>query len=208
MIVVSDFDGTLTVDDVTTYVWDKYLRYDWRAELLPPTYAGTWTPLQMIARGYAEIPVAPDELLVEVRTAVRMRPGIEALAGFCRARGWPFVVASHGLSFYIEALLPTPVPVSAFVGTFSGAGYEVSLPAGFTLAAGEDFKSRVVADLAARHPGHPTVYLGDGRLDLAAAERCDRVFAVAGSRLAQLFRDSGREVTEIDQLHEVIAALG
>ncbi len=60
MIVVTDFDGTLTIEDVTTYVWDKHLRYDWRAELLPPTYAGTWTPLQMIARGYADIPVPPD----------------------------------------------------------------------------------------------------------------------------------------------------
>ena len=25
MIIVSDFDGTLTLDDVTTYIWDKYL---------------------------------------------------------------------------------------------------------------------------------------------------------------------------------------
>src|SRR6185503_4428375 len=31
MIIVSDFDGTLTLDDVTTYIWDKYLAYDWRA---------------------------------------------------------------------------------------------------------------------------------------------------------------------------------
>jgi len=37
MIIVSDFDGTLTLDDVTTYIWDKYLTYDWRAKLLPPT---------------------------------------------------------------------------------------------------------------------------------------------------------------------------
>ncbi len=40
MIIVSDFDGTLTLDDVTTYVWDKYLPYDWRTKLLPPTYDG------------------------------------------------------------------------------------------------------------------------------------------------------------------------
>ena len=32
MIIVSDFDGTLTLDDVTTYIWDKYLPYDWRRE--------------------------------------------------------------------------------------------------------------------------------------------------------------------------------
>ena len=56
MIIVSDFDGTLTLDDVTTYIWDKYLPYDWRAKLLPPTYEGRWTPLEMIGRGYARHP--------------------------------------------------------------------------------------------------------------------------------------------------------
>ena len=45
MIIVSDFDGTLTLDDVTTYLWDKYLPYDWRAKLLPPTFDERWTPL-------------------------------------------------------------------------------------------------------------------------------------------------------------------
>ena len=52
MIIVTDFDGTLTLDDVTTFIWDKYLPYDWRAKLLPPTYEGRQTPLQMIAQGF------------------------------------------------------------------------------------------------------------------------------------------------------------
>ena len=46
MIVISDFDGTLTIDDVTAIIWDQHLPYDWRATLLPPTYAGAWTPLR------------------------------------------------------------------------------------------------------------------------------------------------------------------
>lgn len=207
MIVVSDFDGTLTVEDVTTYVWDKYLPYDWRAELLPPTYAGLWTPLQMIARGYADVFVPPEILLAEIRGQVELRSGVEALATTCRGRGWPFAVASHGLSFYIDALLPAWIPSTSFVGNFRGAGYAVSLPPRVVLDDGEDFKSHVVAELVARHPGHPTVYIGDGRLDLTAAVACDRVFAVRGSRLAQLLRAIGREVTEFERLDEVAAAL-
>jgi 2-hydroxy-3-keto-5-methylthiopentenyl-1-phosphate phosphatase len=207
VIIVSDFDGTLTVEDVTTYIWDKYLPYDWRTELLPQTYAGVWTPLQMIARGYADVFVPPEILLAEIRGQVELRSGVEALATYCRGRGWPFAVASHGLSFYIESLLPSWIPFTSFVGTFRGAGYEVDLPPGFALDHGDDFKSQVVADLVARHPGHPTVYIGDGRLDLTAAERCDRVFAVRGSRLAQLLRAIGREVTEFDRLDEVAAEL-
>jgi 2-hydroxy-3-keto-5-methylthiopentenyl-1-phosphate phosphatase len=207
MIIVSDFDGTLTLDDVTTYIWDKYLEYDWRATLLPPTYDGRQTPLEMIARGYAGIRVPPKELLAEVREYVRLRPGVEALATFCRGRGWHFAVVSHGLSFYIEALLPAWIPFTSFIGTFNEWSWRVALPTTTVLSPGEDFKTRVVADLRARFPGRETVYIGDGRLDLPAALTCDRIFAVAGSSLADLTRVAGRSVEEFLELDEVAAAL-
>jgi len=207
MIVVSDFDGTLTLDDVTQFIWDKYLDYDWREKLLPPTYDGRQSPLQMIAEGYAGVRVPPKELLADVLANTRMRPGVEALATFCRGRGWHFAVVSHGLAFYIEALLPAWIPFTCFVGTFNEWSWRVTLPATMApLQTGEDFKSRVVADLRSRHPGHRVVYLGDGRLDLAAALTSDRIFAVAGSSLAELARGAGRTVEEFESLDEVAAS--
>ena len=161
----------------------------------------------MIARGYADVHVPPSRLLPEIRARIRLRPGVEALATFCRGRGWPFAVASHGLSFYVEALLPSWIPVSSFVGNFRDGKWEVSLPPGMVLAHGEDFKSRVIADLLDRHPGHETAYLGDGRLDLTAAQNCDRVFAVRGSRLARLLHQAGRPVFEFTRLDEVATEL-
>lgn len=203
MIVVSDFDGTLTIDDVTTLYWDTHLPYDWRRELLPDTYAGKVSPLAMIARGYGDLARPPEALLAEARAHTRMRPGLEPLTAFCRKRGWPFVVVSHGLTFYIQDLLPPGIPFVAFTGAFDGRGWHVSLPPGMRLGPGEDFKSRVVAELRRRHPGHPTVYLGDGRLDLLAAETCDQVFAVRGSKLAELCS----RARPFDSLDEVVAAL-
>jgi 2-hydroxy-3-keto-5-methylthiopentenyl-1-phosphate phosphatase len=205
MIIVSDFDGTLTLDDVTTYVWDRYLNYDWRAKLLPATYDGRLTPLEMIGRGYADIRVPPKELLVEIRQNVRCRPGVEALATFCRGRGWHFAVVSHGLAFYIEALLPAWIPFTSFIGTFNDWSWRVSLPTTIVLSPGEDFKSRVVADLRARHPGRQVAYVGDGRLDLPAALTCEHIFAVAGSTLADLARAAGRTVEEFESLDEIAA---
>jgi 2,3-diketo-5-methylthio-1-phosphopentane phosphatase len=207
MLVVSDFDGTLTVEDVTTLIWDTHLPYDWRNILLPPTYAGTLSPFEMIARGYADVRISPEQLLAEIDNRVRLRPGIEALATFCRGRGWPFSVVSHGLSFYIEALLPSWIPHTAFVGTFEEGKWKVALPPGVTLGAGEDFKTHVIAGLRARHPGRPVVYLGDGRLDLKAALTAERAFAVRGSKLAKLLQLADRDVTEFDRLDEVAAAL-
>jgi 2-hydroxy-3-keto-5-methylthiopentenyl-1-phosphate phosphatase len=207
MIIVSDFDGTLTLEDVTTYIWDKHLGYDWRAKLLPPTYEGRWTPLEMIGHGYADVRVPPNELLAEIHDHVHLRPGVEALATFCRGRGWHFDVVSHGLSFYIEALLPSWIPFTSFIGTFNEWSWRVSLPPTLTLRPGEDFKSRVVADLRARHPGRQAIYIGDGRLDLPAALTCDRIFAVAGSSLAELARVAGRAVEEFESVDEIAASL-
>jgi 2-hydroxy-3-keto-5-methylthiopentenyl-1-phosphate phosphatase len=203
VIVVSDFDGTITLDDVTTLFWDRHLPYDWRRELLPPTYSGQVTPLEMIARGYADISVGPEQLLAEARAHARLRPGLDALVALCAARGWPFLVLSHGLTFYIQAMLPPEVPFIAFVGEFAGGRWRVSLPLGVRVEPGQDFKSRVVADLRAQHPGRPTVYLGDGRLDWPAAETCDHVFAVRDSKLAHLCP----RARPFDTLDEVVAAL-
>jgi 2-hydroxy-3-keto-5-methylthiopentenyl-1-phosphate phosphatase len=203
MIIVSDFDGTLTVEDVTTLFWDAHLSYDWRRELLPDTYAGRVTPLEMIARGYRDLAQPPQALLAQARVHTRLRPGLTELVALCRVRAWPFVVVSHGLTFYIQALLPPEIPVVAFIGTFAGDGWRVSLPERMRLGPGEDFKSHVVAELRRQHPGHSTVYLGDGRLDLPAAETCDEVFAVRGTKLAELCP----RARLFDRLDEVVAAL-
>ena len=203
MIVVSDFDGTLTIDDVTTLFWDAHLTYDWRRELLPETYAGRVTPLEMIARGYGDVRQPPEALLAQARAHTRLRPGLTQLVALCRAREWPFEVLSHGLTFYIQDLLPPGIPIVAFSGTFDGGRWKVSLPEGMRLGPGEDFKSHVVAHLRRQHPGHSTVYLGDGRLDLPAAESCDEVFAVRGTRLAELCT----RARLFDRLDEVVAAL-
>jgi 2-hydroxy-3-keto-5-methylthiopentenyl-1-phosphate phosphatase len=203
MIVVSDFDGTLTIEDVTTLFWDAHLSYDWRRELLPPTYAGAMSPLEMIARGYRDVAQPAAALLAQARAHIRLRPGVAALADFCRARGWPLVVLSHGLQFYIEALLPPGLPIVSFAGRFDGRGWEVTLPLGLALPPGEDFKRHVVAGLRAQHPGESVVYLGDGRLDLPAAESCQRVFAVRDSKLHRLCP----RATPFDTLDEVVAAL-
>jgi 2-hydroxy-3-keto-5-methylthiopentenyl-1-phosphate phosphatase len=206
-LVVSDFDGTITLDDLTNFIWDAHVPYDWRAVLTPLSREGVLSPLEMIARGYGDVPRPPEALLAEVLPRGRLRDGFSGFVEACRARRWPFEVLSHGLSFYIQPLLPPEVALTAFEGRFENGRWRVDLPPGLTLPRGRDFKAHVVELLSARHPDHTTVYVGDGRLDFPAARTCDLVFAVRDSTLARLCTEHGIPFTPFDTFDELTTAL-
>jgi 2-hydroxy-3-keto-5-methylthiopentenyl-1-phosphate phosphatase len=202
-LVVSDFDGTITLADLTNLVWDRHVPYDWRAVLTPLSREGVLSPLEMIARGYGDVAQGPEALLAEVLPAGRLRAGFASFVDACRERRWPFEVLSHGLAFYIQPLLPAGVALTAFEGRFEDGRWRVELPADLTVPAGRDFKAHVVALLRARHPEHTTVYVGDGRLDFPAARTCELVFAVRGSTLARLCAEAGIAFTPFETFDEV-----
>jgi 2-hydroxy-3-keto-5-methylthiopentenyl-1-phosphate phosphatase len=206
-LIVSDFDGTITLDDLTNFIWDRHVPYDWRAVLTPLSRDGVLTPLEMIARGYGDVRHPAETLLAEVLPRGRWRPGFEAFVAGCDAHHWPFEVLSHGLTFYIQPLLPAGVPLTAFEGRFESGRWRVELPAGVDVPAGRDFKAHVVATLRARHPGHTTVYLGDGRLDFPAARTCDLVFAVKDSTLARLCDEARVPFAPFETFDEVATLL-
>jgi 2-hydroxy-3-keto-5-methylthiopentenyl-1-phosphate phosphatase len=207
-IVVCDFDGTITVEDVTDMIWEAHLPYSWREVLLPASLAGRVTALEHIAHGYADVHQPPERLLADVLPRVHLRPGFESFVALCRARGWPLEVVSHGLAFYIEKLLPPGVSLTSFAGAFEAGRWRVTLPPGVELPPGGDFKIHVVEGLRARHPGRPIAYVGDGRLDFPAARTCERICAVRDSPLATLCRRSALpcfEFESFDQVSETLA---
>jgi 2-hydroxy-3-keto-5-methylthiopentenyl-1-phosphate phosphatase len=95
-IVLVDFDGTITVRDVTTAIWNRYVP-DWTTRILPPSEAGEISAFELIRRGYADVPALPEELLAIARAEGALRPGFEDFVALCRGRGWPLRVVSNGL---------------------------------------------------------------------------------------------------------------
>jgi 2-hydroxy-3-keto-5-methylthiopentenyl-1-phosphate phosphatase len=206
-VVVSDFDGTITLEDLTNIIWDEHVPYDWRAILTPLSREGVLTPLEMIGRGYGDVPVAPEALLEQVVPRGRIRAGFTDFVALCGQRRWPFEVLSHGLTFYIRPLLPPDVALTAFEGRFEAGRWSVDFPPGLAVPRDKDFKATVVERLRERHPGHATVYVGDGRLDFPAARTCDVVFAVRDSTLATLCAEHSVAFTPFDDFAELASAL-
>ncbi|WP_437727816.1 HAD-IB family phosphatase [Sorangium sp. So ce861] len=206
MLILSDFDGTITRADLTNEVWDAHLRYDWRKELLTLSASGEITPFELLRRGYADVDRPADELLALLRPHAGLRAGFEELLALCARRGWVFHVVSHGLPFYIREFLPPGTAFSCFDAAFDGR-WRVTVPEAVRLGPGDDFKIRVLDQLKAATGEAATVYIGDGRLDYPAARCCDRVFAVRGSALDVLCARDGVPCTPFDSFTEVCAAL-
>lgn len=207
MLILCDFDGTITEQDVTNLIWDRYIRSDWRDVLLPPYRAGAITPPELMAQGYAPISATAEELLAFARSRVNLRDGFHELLAACDTHGWPFRVVSQGLDWYLKAFLPEGVAFHGLSAELRGT-WQVFLPPEARLAPGQDYKSWVLAKLRAEYPGQPAVFIGDGRNDLPIAREADRVFAIAGSSLEKLCREERIPATSIATFHEVLDALG
>jgi 2-hydroxy-3-keto-5-methylthiopentenyl-1-phosphate phosphatase len=206
MLILCDFDGTITTEDVTNLLWDRFGLPDWRARLLPKYRAGQSTTLELMDEGWRTIGLPKDELLAAARERITLREGFTEFVAACRERGWPLHVISCGIDWYLEAFLPEDVSFSAYTAVLED-GWRVRLRDGESLPPGADFKVDRLEELRARHPTHATVFIGDGRNDLPIAKACDRVFALRGSSLQRLCRRAGIHVEDFESFREVQVAL-
>lgn len=208
MLILCDFDGTVTREDVTNLLWDRHGIPRWREKLLGGYLSGAMSTLELMDVGWRAINLPVEELLATARSGVVVRPGLERLLDTCRTHGWSFHVVSNGLDWYLREFLPRDVPFTSYVASLDADGWRVRLPAGYVLPSGMDFKVHVLAGLRAHaRPGVETVFIGDGRNDFPVARACDRIFAVRGSTLASLCATADVPCGEFDSFDEVTEAM-
>lgn len=208
MLVICDFDGTITLQDITNVLLDHFTGQEWR-DLLPAYRSGQTTHLEIMQGGYQYLTAPEKELLDYAREHIQLRPNFEELVEFCKTQNWPFAVVSGGLDFYIKAFLDEKIPYYCYRSSFDQY-WRVDLPESpvVDMKGGQDFKVRIVEELQQKYPGLPTVFIGDGFNDWKAASHADYLFAVTGSRLAELSQQAGKPCTEFTDFAEVVQALG
>jgi 2-hydroxy-3-keto-5-methylthiopentenyl-1-phosphate phosphatase len=211
LLILCDFDGTITTQDVTNYLLDHFTGRGWREAVLPRYWAGELNHFQLMQQSYAFLKTAEAELLTVTRE-VKFRANFENFVAYCREKKYDLSVVSGGLDFYIRSFLPPGLPFYSYRGHFDPAGsnWQVLLPEWpvVNLAGGEDVKVRVLEELKKEHPqDHPVVFIGDGRNDGPVARLADLVFAVKGTKLAEICAARGQKCVEFEDFAEVIAAL-
>jgi 2-hydroxy-3-keto-5-methylthiopentenyl-1-phosphate phosphatase len=212
MVIVSDFDNTLTTVDVGDALCDRFAPPEWHA------VDDRWQ------RGEVSLPAAQREVWALVRAtpaavhaflaaAARLREGVPELLAACRARGVPVYVGSGGFDFYVEPLLAPHRAALAGVccshGVLRGDRVTLEFATGLECPACAVCKGRLCDRARATHPGARVVFLGDGASDRCAIGRADLILAVRGSQLAARCAADGRQpYAEFDDGFEVMRILG
>lgn len=213
MLILTDFDGTITEWDVTNALLDKFTGRVWRETTLPRFWSGEISHLELMQLLYADLREGPADLLPHFKD-IPIRTGFAEFIKFCQAQNYFLAVVSGGLDFYVKEFIKDEldIPAHHYRSRFDAEKkrWEIFLPDFPTVdrAAGEDFKVRVLEELKKEQPANtPSVFIGDGRNDFPVSRQADIVFAVQGSRLAQMRQEAGLPVYEFETFDKVAAIL-
>jgi 2-hydroxy-3-keto-5-methylthiopentenyl-1-phosphate phosphatase len=175
-----DFDGTVTIEDVSYLLLDTYIGPVWR-EYLKEYSSGKISVgafnKKVFGMMKADRKTMTDLVLTSPR--VKIRPGFKELMDYCQQKSFRIVIVSNGLSFYIEAILKSQgikgPEIHAAENTFFPGGMNVRYigPDGQEVDAG--FKEAYTAALCKE--GYNVIYVGNGTSDIYPSRLARYVFA-------------------------------
>ena len=205
ILVQCDFDGTITVEDISFLVLDEFTGLAWRKEL-DDYLQGKLTVNRFNAQAFSRVKADPAELERFVREKSVVRPGFAELLQVCREKDFRFVIVSNGMAFYIDTILKmcgVDVEFIAGLAEFSPQGTRAWYPSpdggviedGFKVAWTEHFLGQ----------GYRLIYAGNGISDFAPASKCDHIFAI--DSLITKCREAGVPFVPFGDLHDIARGL-
>jgi 2-hydroxy-3-keto-5-methylthiopentenyl-1-phosphate phosphatase len=206
MIIQSDFDGTITEEDVSFALLDAFAEGDWR-QLYQRYRQSKMTVGDFNTKAFAMVKASRDELLRVAREEVKLREGLRNLDNYCHERGFRFLIVSNGLDFYIKAILEDvglgDIEVYAARTEFSPEGLKVNYigPEGTVLKKG--FKEAYTKLFLTQ--GYQVVCIGNGPSDYYPAALAQHVFARDG--LADICKEKKLKYQPFEDFKDIVSGL-
>jgi 2-hydroxy-3-keto-5-methylthiopentenyl-1-phosphate phosphatase len=203
-----DFDGTVTIEDVSFLLLDTYVGSQWREYL--KEYTSGKIPVGAFNKKVFGMMKADRQTMTDLvlnSERVKIRPGLQELIEYCNRKDFKVVIVSNGLTFYIEAILKSlginGLEICAAENVFHPGGMKVRYigPEGKELEAG--FKEAYTEQL--RKKGFNVIYIGNGTSDIYPSRRAHHVFATAD--LLKRCREERHECFPFTDFHDVIRGL-
>jgi 2-hydroxy-3-keto-5-methylthiopentenyl-1-phosphate phosphatase len=206
-----DFDGTVTIEDVSFLLLDTYVGSGWR-EHLKEYASGKITVGDFNRRVFGLMKASRETMTEFVLTSerVKVRPGFKELLEYCAGKDYKIFIVSNGLNFYIEAILKSMgvdgikgLEIHAASNEFYPGGMNVAYigPDGRELEAG--FKEAYTEILI--NKGYRVIYVGDGNSDIYSARLAQHVFAT--DELLKRCRAEKLACIPFADFHEVIRGM-
>ncbi len=210
-VVQIDFDGTVTIEDVSFLLLDTYVGQKWRDELVQYNSGqipvGTFNK-RVFGMMKASQKTMTDLVLTDPR--VQIRRGFKEMLEYCEKKGYKIVIVSNGLCFYIEAILKKlglnkikGLDIYAAKNEFFKGGVKVAYigPDGREVEAG--FKEAYTKML--KQQGYSVIYIGNGDSDIYPSRMAERVFAT--EQLLKRCRAENLQCVPFEDFFEVIKGL-
>ncbi len=206
MIIQSDFDGTITEEDVSFILLDTFAQGDWR-KLFQQYRRNKMSVGDFNTKAFALVKADSGEMLRVARDEVRLRAGLHKLVDYCQERGFRFLIVSNGLDFYIKSILESVglgnIEVHAAQTRFHPGGLQVQYigPDGNPLSKG--FKEAYTKVFLKQ--GYRVVYVGNGPSDIASASLAQHIFARDG--LLEGCKEKKLSCQPFDDLNDIVRGL-
>jgi 2,3-diketo-5-methylthio-1-phosphopentane phosphatase len=208
LVVLCDFDGTITTVDTAEWVLARFAQGDWR-QFDRQFENGEITLEECLNKEFSLMRASEEQILEELKDVVTFRPSFKKLAEHCKKNHIPLIIVSAGLDFVINHLLKTNncqdlVKVYTAKTAFTTNGIRFTFPTLFDKTS-DNFKH----DMVRHYKSHSrkVVYVGDGSADYAAAKDANYSYAIEGSRLAKLCKSHGIPCRNITDFQDVLEAI-
>jgi 2-hydroxy-3-keto-5-methylthiopentenyl-1-phosphate phosphatase len=180
--VLSDFDGTITVEDAAVALMNEFCHEDWYK------YVKMWERHDMTLREslkqmYEHIDATKSQVEDFVQKNIMVRKGFPEFIDWCRKNHIPFTIVSEGLDVVINATLAkynvkTEVRTNRML--FKDNKVTIEFPETPPLCHHED--GEICGTCKATHvkniqdDGWTVVYIGDGKTDVRPGKIADITF--------------------------------
>ena len=177
MQIFCDFDGTISRDDTTDVILERFAAPEWQ-EIEQQWKAGEIGSAECMRRQIQLVKVELEKLN-ETLDDCAIDPYFPEFVSFCAESALPLTILSDGVHYFIQRILNNHnihgLPVLANRLLFCGAGeYTLESP-----HRADDCSSQagVCKCRAVEATGECRVFIGDGRSDFCASDKADIVFA-------------------------------
>ena len=201
-----DFDGTLTNEDISFKILNRYATIDWRTAL-KRYMNGEVSVGRFNQEVFRSVKEDRSTLLKFVEENQDIRAGVAEFLAFCRQNNLDLHIVSNGLELYIKHILAylgyTDIPIHAASSVFTDDGMESFYYDPYGKETTEDYKAGYSKYFKER--ADEVIYIGNGSSDFAPAELCHYVFST--DTLSRKCQANKVPHTHFDSMQTVINGL-